>query len=233
MKKSILASLIGIYLIFQFTPDVLAQNQDVKQSNLYKLYQMKYIFASKYNDPSVAKDALYSMLAMDPGDDSLKLRLAVYYFERNQYASSLFSSGDLLARNPENLDALRINAMSYDRMGVRDKAISSYESLYLKTNEIDVLYQVAILQYDLERYQEAATNLDIIINHPQAKVLKLNFTTEGGENEEAVLEAAAYNAKGLIEKDRGNKEAARQNFQKALEASPGFSLPQNNLNELE
>ena len=35
-----------------------AQNREVQQSNLYKHYQMKYIFANKYNDAVAAKDAL-------------------------------------------------------------------------------------------------------------------------------------------------------------------------------
>jgi tetratricopeptide (TPR) repeat protein len=233
MKRLVLGFLTGILAICFLASDVQAQNEDIQQSNLYRMYQMKYIFASKYNDPDVAKNALYTLLAMDPSDDSLKLRLSAYYFENGQYASSLFSSADIIARNPDNLDALRINAFSYERMGVNDKAISAYESLYLKTNEIDVLYQVAILQYDVERYQEALTNLDIIIANPQAKVLKLNFSNAEGEDEEALLEAAAYNVKGMIEKAQGNSDAARQHFQKSMELSPDFSLPKTNLQELE
>jgi tetratricopeptide (TPR) repeat protein len=222
----------GCIVAVLVTSTVFGQNREVQQSNLYKHYQMKYIFANKYNDADAAKDALYSMLALDPSDDSLKMRLSIFYFENGNYASSLFSSGDVLARNPENADALRINAMSYDRMGVKDKAIAAYESLYLKSNEIGVLYQAAVLQYELERYNEAITNLDIIIKHPQAKVQKLSFGTESSGQQEVLMEAAAHNVKGMILNVQGKKEEARATFERALEVTPGFELAQNNLKEL-
>jgi tetratricopeptide (TPR) repeat protein len=206
--------------------------QDVKNSGLYRHYQMKYIFAMKYNDDMVAKDALYNLIAMDPVDDSVKMRLCYHYFERNQFASSLFITEDLLAVNPDNIDALRLNAVSYQRMGVRDKAISSFETLYLKTSEIGVLYEAALLQFELERFTECKTNLDIVIKHPQAKVLKLNLSVDDKTQKEITLEAAAYNAKGMAEKMSGNTEEARNNFNKALELEPEFELAKQNLDEL-
>ena len=209
-----------------------AQVNSVKDTQLYKHYQMKYVFGMKYNDSDVAKNALYSMIAMDPNDDSLKMVLCYYYFDQNQFASSLFVSADLLSRYPDNVDALRINALSFENMGVRDKAISAYESLYLKTNDVGVLYQVALLQFELSRYSECQTNLDIIIKDPQAKAIKLNFAKNEKEQQEVSLEAACYNMKGMLSKQQGNKEDAKTQLQKALELEPEFTLASQNLKDL-
>ena len=209
-----------------------AQNTEVQKTQLYKHYQMKYVFGMKYNDSDVAKNALYSMIAMDPNDDSLKMVLCYYYFEQNQFASSLFVSADLLSRRPDNVDALRINAMSFENMGVRDKAIEAYESLYLKTNDIGVLYQVSLLQFEVARYEECKTNLDIIIKNPQAKAMKLSFAKDEKEQQEVSLEAACYNMKGMLAKQQGNNEEAKIQLQKALELEPEFALASQNLDEL-
>jgi len=209
-----------------------AQNTDIQNTQLYKLYQMKYVFGRKYNDVDVSKDALYSMIAMDPNDDSLKMVLCYYYFDQNQFASSLFVSLDLLSRNPDNEDALRINAMSYENMGVRDKAIDAYESLYLKTSEVTLLYQAAMLQFELERYNECKSSLDILLKDPQAKAIKLSFAKNETEQQEVTLEAAAYNMKGMLEKQQGNKADAKTYFEKALEVNPEFVLASQNLQDV-
>lgn len=231
MKKILIIGLVMVMAV-AFKNVAMAQNNEVQKTQLYKHYQMKYVFGMKYNDSDVAKNALYSMIAMDPNDDSLKMVLCYYYFEQNQFASSLFVSADLLSRRPGNIDALRINAMSFENMGVRDKAIEAYESLYLKTNDIGVLYQVSLLQFEVARYEECKTNLDIIIKNPQAKTMKLNFAKDEKEQQEVSLEAACYNMKGMLAKQQGNKEEAKIQLQKALEVEPEFALASQNLDEL-
>lgn len=231
MKKILIIGLVTVMAV-AFKNAALAQNTDVQNTQLYKHYQMKYVFGMKYNDSDVAKNALYSMIAMDPNDDSLKMVLCYYYFEQNQFASSLFVSADLLSRRPDNVDALRINAMSFENMGVRDKAIEAYESLYLKTNDIGVLYQVSLLQFEVARYEECKTNLDIIIKNPQATAMKLSFAKDEKEQQEVSLEAACYNMKGMLAKQQGNKEEAKTHLQKALELEPEFALASQNLDEL-
>lgn len=223
--------LISIGLSATFCLHSWAQNPAAQNSQLYKHYQMKYIFGMKYNDGEVAKDALISMISLDPSDDSLRLQLCYYYFDNGQYASSLFVSADMLGRNPDNLAALRFNALSYQQMGVRDRAIASYESLYLKSSDLDALFQAAVLQYEAGRYAEAKTNAEIIAKNPKSRELSMEFTA-GNEDITASLDAAAYNLKGMIEKAGGNVQEARKSFEQALEAQPGFSLARKNLEEL-
>ena len=65
-----------------------------------------------------------------------------------------------------------------------------------------------------------------------AKAIKLNFAKNEKEQQEVTLEAAAYNMKGMLEKQQGNKEAAIANFNKALEVEPDFVLAEQNINDL-
>jgi len=226
--KSALILIIGVSMFNQgYT-----QNKEVQNTQLFKHYQMKYVFGMKYNDTEVAKDAMYSMIAMDPNNDSIKMNLCYYYFDQNQFASSLFVSMDLLSRHPDHIDALKISAMSYENMGVRDKAIDQYETLYLKTNDINVLYQVAVLQFEAERLAECNTNIDIITANPQSKALKLSFAKSDTEQQEVTLEAAAYNVKGMIAKKEGKKDEAKKYFQKSVELEPEFALAIQNLSEV-
>lgn len=210
----------------------MAQNPAAQSSQLYKHYQMKYIFGMKYNDGDVAKDALISMIALDPSDDSLRLQLCYYYFDNGQYPSSLFVSADMLGRNPDNLAALRFNALSYQQMGVRDRAITSYETLYLKSSNLDALFQASVLQYEAGRYSEAKTNADIIAKNPKARELTMEFSADGGDIT-VNMEAAAHNLKGMIEKAGGNLQEARKSFEQSLAAQPDFSLARKNLEELQ
>lgn len=235
MKRKIAKTGLVMMLAFMaisFVSELKAQNNEVQGTALYRLFQMKYVFGRKYNDSDITKDAIYSMIAMDPNDDSLKMTLCYYYFEQNQFASSLFVSMDLLSRYPDNEDALKINAMSYENMGVRDKAIDSYESLYLKTNQVDVLYQAALLQFELSRYNECKSSLDIVIKDPQAKAIKLSFAKDEKEQQQVTLEAAAYNMKGMLEKQQGNNAEAKSYFEKAIELEPEFVLAAQNLSEV-
>jgi len=125
-----------------------------------------------------------------------------------------------------------MNAISLENMGLRDRAVTQYESLYLKTNDITVLYQVAALQYELERNTECMTNCDIIIKNPEAKTVKLTFAKNEKENQEISLEATAYNLKGMVQKELGNKTEAKTQFDLALKAEPEFAMAKQNLDEL-
>ena len=82
MKKTGIVLLMAM-LSISFMNEAQAQNKEIQNTQLYKLYQMKYVFGRKYNDGDVMKNALYSMVAMDPGDDSLKMVLCYYYYVKS------------------------------------------------------------------------------------------------------------------------------------------------------
>ncbi len=203
-----------------------------KDSGMYKYIQMKYVFAMKYNDWRAAANSLYDLIALDPMDDSLKLNLGYLYYDNNVFASALFVSADLLTRHPQNPQALQLSGLCYENMGLKAKAVDAYETLYMATESIDVLFNTAALQFELQRYSEATTNAKIVAENSQAKEIKLNYPISETEKQEIPMNAAAYNLLGVIEKEQGNKEQAKSYFEKALAIAPEFKMAKDGKNEL-
>ena len=209
-----------------------AQGQDAKESAAYQQHKQAYQLGIKYADITVTRNALYNLIALDPNDASLLDSLAYMYYEYQQYTSCLLVCLDILKKNPDNIPALEMSAVAYDNLGLKDKALTSYESIYLRNNSVFTLYRIAILQLDLGRHTESMTNVNILLEKPETKESKVSINTEQGSRQIS-LEAAVYNLKGLIEADQGNKESARSSYQQALTLEPDFAMAKSNLEELD
>ncbi|MGK7396312.1 MAG: tetratricopeptide repeat protein [Candidatus Cyclobacteriaceae bacterium M3_2C_046] len=211
----------------------LIQAQNDRNSPEFQQQAKVYARSMKYNDFNVAKSALYNLIAMQPQNDSLLFSLAYIYFDNRNYISSVLAAKDLLALNPDNLAALEISAISYENIGAKQKALDDYESLYLKNENVNTLYKIAFLQYELNRHKEAKTNAEILLDKEAVADQKLYFSTGENQQQEIPMMASVYNLLGLITKAQGNKTEAKQHFEKAIEVAPEFELAKNNLNELD
>lgn len=189
----------------------------------------KYSAAVRWNDMEVAKDALYDLIIENPANDSLIFALAYYYYENQQSASSLLVSQDLLQRDPKNLTYLELAAVSSENLGVLDRALQHYESLYLLSNNVNTLYKIAFLQYSLKRLAESKTNADILLSKPEATTLKVMFNDAAGKQKEYLMKVALINLKGMIALDSGDKLGAKKLFEEALAAAPDFLPAKENL----
>ena len=206
--------------------------QELKESPGYQQELAIYNLGLKYNDVGISRYALYNLMALDPGDASLLDSLAYMYFEYQQYTSCLLVSLDILKRNPDHLAALEMSGVSYEQLGLKDKALTAYESIYLRNTDVFTLYKVAVLQLDLGRQGESMTNVGILLEKEETKEAKVPISTEQGQKEISLM-AAVYNLKGLVESSQDNKEAARSSYQQALELEPEFTLAKNNLANLD
>lgn len=191
----------------------------------------KYSTALAWNDYDVAKDALYDLIVENPGNDSLIYDLAVFYYERQKYASSVLVGQELLSRNPKNLPALEIVASGYENLGIADRALQTYESMYLLTNTTGSLYKMAFLQFDLKRFKEAATSADILLTKPELETTKVVFNDAQNKPKEYTMKVAVLNLRGMIELENGNKPNAKKWFDQALAAAPDFVPAKQNLNK--
>jgi len=216
--------LVGIFILI--IGNSISKAQDVKT-----FYTDNYQRAMRYNDRAEAKSALYKLVALEPQNDSLLVNLAYMYLEVRQYASSVLICMDALAINPENTGALEIIAVSYENLGLKDKALDNFEKLYLETDDFQTLYRMAFLQYDLEKYLQCSTNIDILMQAPQAAEATASYTFEE-EEKEFPIKVALINLKGLVNLAQGNNDLAKQNFEEALQLAPDFILAQQNLDDL-
>ncbi len=196
-------------------------------------YYKKYLTALQWNDNEVAKDALYDLIIENPQNDSLIFNLAYYYYENQKYISSVLVSQQLLKRNPKNTGALEMAAIGYEMMGVRDRSLQSYESLYLLTNDITTLYKMAYLQFELKRFAEALASLDILMVKNDVDTLKLVFNDAANQQKEYVMKVAVLNLRGMvIQEHMGDTAGAKKLYQEALALAPDFVPAKQNLEKL-
>jgi len=227
-KKLMLLAIMLMPMMVSAQENVKAEGKDEQ-----KHYRLKYIFGMKYNDWRVAADALYNMIALDPGNDSLRMELSYLYYDNNVYPSALFITNDVLSRNPNNTRAMRLNGICYEKMGVLDKAVSSYESLYMEENNIEILYQIAALQFEIGRFDESITNAEIVAENEKSGERKLQFPVGEDQSQQVRMDAGAYFLMGMIESNRGNAEEASKHFNKALEIEPEFARAKEEMKKTE
>ncbi|MEQ8470982.1 MAG: hypothetical protein RIC35_07350 [Marinoscillum sp.] len=212
-----------------------SQTAPAKQDSIpWELRKQAYIYsmATKYNDPSVARMALYNILAESPGNPAIYDSLAILYFDYNQLASAALVAQDAIKINPNDLFATEIAAVAFENLGVNAKAVNNYEKLYLANNDLGVLYKVSFLQMGLKRYGEAINNADIIIASPKSEETKLIFPINEQKNQEVSLKVATVRLKGMIEEERGNTALAKEIYQKALDMQPDFEVLKQQIAEL-
>lgn len=195
-------------------------------------YSKTYQAALRYSDYDVAKSALYDLMVENPQNDSILYSLALIYYQSKNYASAGLVAKDLLTMTPDNLAAMEIAAVSFENIGAKDKALEQYETLYLKSDNFQILYKMAFLQYELKKYTESKTNADILLGKKETKEAKGVFNDKEGNQKEYPAGAALYNLKGLIALAEEDKSNAKSFFNKALEMAPDFQLAKQNLESL-
>lgn len=232
MKKSVLA-----FLLFTIAFSLKAQDStNVQQDGrpgIYWLFHNNYNLAQKYNDMIEAKSALYSLINIEPQNDSLKFNLAYMYFDNQQYPSTILVCMDILERIPQHAPSLEITAISYENLGLNEKALINYEKLYHATDNIETLYKLTFVQYELKRYGECDVNTEILINSPAINDRTMIFKISDTEQKEFPLRVAILNLMGLVKKAQGDKAGAREAFNRVLAIAPDFIFATNNMAELD
>jgi len=203
-----------------------------KMNPLTQHYAVKYSLALRWGDQEVAKDALYDLIIENQGNDSIIYDLAVYYYQNQKYAPAVLVSQELLKRNPKNVAALEIAAVGCENLGVPDRSLQYYESLFLLQNNSTVLYKMSFLQYRLKRYKESNTSIDILMADKALDSLKVNYNDANGKQKEYPMKVALLNLKGLLAQDQGDKVSARKFYDQALTVAPDFAPAKENITNL-
>ena len=206
--------------------------QNIGSLNVSHMQKGVYQRAVKYSDANTAIAALYNICVLEPQNDSVLFALAYIYFDNQRYFSATLTLNDVLLLNPNNIQALEMRAVSLEQVGAIDKSLEDYESLYLKANNISFLYKMAILQYQLKRYKESKTNIDIMLSKSESDEIKIYLPDENDNDQEVVLRASLHNLKGLIAREEGNMTEAKKQFGISMEVQPDFYLAKKNFEEI-
>jgi len=192
------------------------------QISEFDLQNSIYKKAKSYNDPSVAINSLYKMIAIQPENVLLKDSLMREYLTISQWAPSYMISREILALQPNNLFALEVSCISLQNLGLKQQALNEYESLYLKSDRIDVLYTISFLQFELKNFTESLTNLDILINNSETEGMSVSVSKSDNSVQEVLIRAQLNYLKGLIYLEQSKNEDAKKYFNIALTISPDF-----------
>ena len=192
------------------------------QISEFDLQNSIYKKAKSYNDPSVAINSLYKMIAIQPENVLLKDSLMREYLTISQWAPSYMISREILAMQPNNLFALEVSCISLQNLGLKQQALNEYESLYLRSDRIDVLYTISFLQFELKNFTESLTNLDILINNSETEEMSVSVSKSDNSVQEVLIRAQLNYLKGLIYLEQSKNEDAKKYFNIALTISPDF-----------
>jgi len=187
--------------------------------------------AQAFNDVEMEKRALFELIVLNEGDTTILQGLASMYYNEGNYTSSVLVGLDYLKRHPGAVYAIEICALSYEQLRIHDKAIQYYQDLYLRNEEVNILYQIAFLQYTLKRYDESIVNVAALLNKVDPKKT-LQLSGKNNRLQSVSFEAALLNLRGLIAAGKGNNEEAKEFFEQALTVTPDFEAAQLSLNEL-
>jgi len=192
------------------------------QNNNFEVQKSVYEKAKSYNDPNVAISALYNMVALQPENVLLKDSLMREYLAISQWAPSYMISREILGLQPNNNFALEVSCVSLQNLGLKQEALNEYESLYLKTDRIDVLYTISFLQFELRNFNESLTNLDILISNNQTEEMTVSVSKDENIRQEIAIRAQLNYLKGLIYIEQENNLLAKQALNTAIEIAPEF-----------
>lgn len=200
-------------------------------------YKKVYTMALQFGDASVALNSLYFIIAEEGNKSPYKDSLAFLYFDMGSYAQCERVASEVVRDNPDSiankqkLSMLEITALSQASLGKTKEAISSFELLLSKTNEMYHAYRLAELQFTYKRIGEALISISAAEGLKNSMQAPVSIDMGNKQVQQVKLEAAIQNLKGyiLLQEYPERKAEAIAAFNKAIEIQPDFVLAKNNL----
>lgn len=201
----------------------------VQGQSKYEEQQKVFSLALQFNDIQSAKTAVYQMMVLKPENQvGLLDTLSMLFYASNDYENCVKTTSLLLSKTPEKLSLVEMRAKSLQRLGYIKESLKDYELLYAKTSQDMFLYEILVSQYQLKRYGEAEQSSNKLLTS-KSDTLKVDVQLGQGQYQSVSLKSAVSNIKGVVAMEVGQKEVAKQWFEKALTIDSDFILPKNNL----
>ncbi|MEO8150128.1 MAG: tetratricopeptide repeat protein [Bacteroidia bacterium] len=188
-----------------------------------------YNRAMLFGDYLVAKNALFGLITKNPDRLDYIDSLARIYFALGAYPQSLLAAKIVLDKTPANLEMLELSAISQDALGNKKEALEAYEKLYPQTKNLNHAYQIAVLQFSLQRYGECNTTTEKILADGEAAKQKISINVDQNSSQQVPLTAAVHNLRGVMLKEMSQPDKAKTEFEAAVKEAPDFTLAKNNL----
>lgn len=185
---------------------------------LTKHYQAYYKMMLENNDLDGAIEGLSHLIVLAPSE-SKKDTLAYMYLQ----ASKPMQAIKVIGNSTSDL-ALKTKAIGFKNLNNPKKAIENYEALIQKNKSVLDAYELAQLQFSIQRLGEAKATINFGLQN--SKEEKVRIFVKGNSYLETPIKAAFLNILGLIEYnlDKSNIDKAIAIFDEALKIDPQFVL---------
>lgn len=188
-----------------------------------------YDQGKRIGDAAIQFDALHAMLAREPENVHVKDSMAVLYFQSRMYGQSMVLTNDLIEHDATSPRYLEMRAVSQNSLGMLEDALASYEALLAVDPNPYYGYQIATLQYGLNRFDLAEASVDNMLAADLSQE-RVNINIADGRSQTVPMKAALLNIKGVLRKDvHADLEQAEQYFELAMAEAPNFVLANNNM----
>ncbi|PHS10451.1 MAG: hypothetical protein COA88_01510 [Kordia sp.] len=190
-------------------------NTDTALTNHYQKY---YKMMLENNDLDGAIEGLSHLIVLAPSQTK-KDTLGYMYLQANKPIQAI----KVVGNSTSNL-ALKTKAIGFKNLNNPKKAIENYETLIQKSNSVLDAYELAQLQFSIQRFGEARATINYGLQN--SKDEKVRIFIKGNSYLETPIKAAFLNILGLIEYnlDKSNIDKAIAIFDESLKIDPQFVL---------
>ena len=216
MKKIIFCFLaLVIFTTTQAQKNKKKNNTDTALTNHYQKY---YKMMLENNDLDGAIEGLSHLIVLAPSE-AKKDTLAYMYLQANKPMQAI----KVVGSSTSDL-ALRTKALGFKNLNNPKKAIENYEALIQKNKSVLDAYELAQLQFSIQRFGDARTTINYGLQN--SKDEKVRIFIKGNSYLETPIKAAFLNILGLIEYnlDKSNIDKALAIFDEALKIDSQFVL---------
>jgi len=181
-------------------------------------YQKYYKMMLNNNDLEGAIAGLSHLIVIAP-TEAKKDTLAYMYLQAKKPMQAI----KVVGSSTSDL-ALRTKAIGFKNLNNPKKAIENYEALIKKNKSVLDAYELAQLQFSIQRFGEAKATINYGLQN--SKEEKVRIFVKGNSYLETPIKAAFLNILGLIEfsMDKSNVDKAIAIFDEALKLDPQFVL---------
>jgi tetratricopeptide (TPR) repeat protein len=187
--------------------------------------------AMKHKDPYTAMYAANSLLLTDSaGSRKMLDTLAGIYAALQMNGSANMIADQILKTEPENRKMLEIKVGDAMARGNTEEALNLNRKLYGISKDGRHLFQIAYIQIESQKVQDADATLKELESHPGFMKDSVDFQSEAqGIMQKVPMQAADLYLRGFMEIRRNNYGAAAQKMQQALKIYPNFYKAKENM----
>ncbi len=185
-------------------------------------YQQYYQLMLENNDVNGAIESLNHLIILQPSKGK-KDTLGALYLQKKLPFLALKTVGE-----SNTILAFRTKANAFKMLKNIKKAIEMYEKIVEQTKSVTDVYELAQLQFGLQRFAEAKESVEYGIQ--KAKDEKVRIFVKENNYLETSIKAALFNILGLIEYNlnKNDTQKAIAYFDEALKIDPNFILATEN-----